>query len=60
LEEKIMPVFVLGIMAGMYAGNPKFKSQIDGAVKNLLGKGVDALNKGGGADVQKPEASPEE
>ena len=55
-----MPIFALGVVAGMYASNPKFKSQIDGAVKNLLGKGVDALNKGGGADVQTQEASPEE
>ena len=36
----------LGVFLGLYAGNPRFKGQIDRALKDALGKGVDILNKG--------------
>ena len=41
-----MQGLVLGVFLGLYAGNPRFKGQVDRALKDALGKGVDMLNKG--------------
>ena len=43
-----MPTLVIGMLAGLYLGNPQFRSQTDATIKNFMGKGVDMLNHGNG------------
>ena len=54
--------FIAGIFLATYANNQKFKSQVDGIIKNTLAKGVDMLNAKGvsGGEPDDTEPSPEE
>ena len=39
-----MQSVVLGLLAGLYVGNPNFRSTVDTAIKKALGHGIDMLN----------------
>jgi hypothetical protein len=42
----ILP-FAIGLFMASYMQNPKFKAQIDNAIKKAINSGVDALNNVG-------------
>jgi len=39
-----MQGLILGVVVGLYTGNPAIKRQIDGMIKKVAGYGIDALN----------------
>ena len=44
IHINILP-FGIGALAASYIQNPKFRATVDKAVKDLINKGVDSLNK---------------
>ena len=51
-------ILLLGMFAGTYLNNDKFRKQVDDGIKGGLGRVVDALNKAGDGYV--PDMEPTE
>ena len=45
---------IIGVLAGLYAGNPKIRATVDMQLKRAVGIGVDYLN-GKGAVIDPPQ-----
>ena len=39
-----MQSIFLGVIVGLYAGNPNFRASMDATVKKAVGYGIDVLN----------------
>jgi len=50
---------ILGVIVGLYAGNPSFRASVDKAFKKAVGYGIDTLN-GKGAVIEPPQEAAEE
>jgi len=44
----------MGVFAGMYMGNPRFRASMDATVKKAIGYGIDTLN-GKGVVIEPPQ-----
>ena len=57
-----MSLFALtvGAFIGTYINNPKFRVSVDKGINELIGKGVDALNKGGAVPVETNNEQPQQ
>ena len=42
-----IPQFIIGVLAASYLQNQSFRRQVDNAIKNVINRGVDTLNKAG-------------
>jgi len=46
----------LGILAGIYIGNPQARATVDAQIKKAVGQGIDYLNaNGNGAVIDAPQ-----
>jgi len=46
-----MSSLLVGVLAGLYAGNPSFRRTVDATIKKAVSHGIDALNSGTGAKL---------
>jgi len=50
-----MPALFIGVVTGLYIGNPAFRNQFDTLTKKVVTKGVDLLNFKDGEYVAEDE-----
>ena len=54
-----MGSLILGVLAGIYIGNPSARATVDMQIKRAVGAGIDSLN-GKGAVIAAPQEADEE
>ena len=55
-----MPTLIIGVLAGVYLGNPTFRANADATVKRAVGVGIDYLNGNGTATIVPQETNEDE
>ena|GEM_PF-3754166 len=54
-----MSTLIMGVFAGMYMGNPRFRASMDATIKKAVGYSIDTLN-GKGVVIIPPQETDEE
>jgi len=57
--EGTMSTLIMGVFAGMYMGNPRFRASMDATIKKAVGYSIDTLN-GKGVVIIPPQETDEE
>ena len=54
-----MSSILIGVLAGLYAGNPTFRANVDATIKKAVAYGIDTLN-GKPALIEPPQETTED